>query len=120
MVALFRAHRRTGCRRGQKLFGAPEFVFRRERVAVFVYGCFCHGCPKANHAPLPKNRAEWWAAKLGRNGERDPRRNAGCRVVRVCECDLGPNQWPRLAYRISRAVHAGLCGTKSPAVSRLR
>ena len=51
--------------------GKPDFVFRRERVAVFVDGRFWHGCPKPKHAPLPKSNAEFWAAKLGRNRERD-------------------------------------------------
>src|SRR3989442_3445808 len=49
MMALFRAHGVTGWRRGALLTGRPDFVFRRERVAVFVDGCFWHGCPK--HSP---------------------------------------------------------------------
>jgi hypothetical protein len=53
--------------------------------------------------PLPKNRAEWWAAKLGRNKERDrlvtrTLRKAGWRVVRVWECDLvKAKNWTRVA-----------------------
>ena len=39
MMALFRAHEITGWPRGQKLFGKPDFVFRRQRVVVFVDGC---------------------------------------------------------------------------------
>ena len=38
---------------------------------MFVDGCFWHGCPKPKHAPLPKSRTEWWAAKLSRNKDRD-------------------------------------------------
>lgn len=73
MIALFRAHGITGWRRKQAVFGKPDFTFPRARVAVFVDGCFWHGCPKPKHAPLPKNRAEWWAAKLIRNKLRDQR-----------------------------------------------
>jgi len=52
-------------------FGKPDFIFRRERVALMRLAV-AHGCQKPKHAPLPKKRAEWWAAKLGRNRERDP------------------------------------------------
>lgn len=112
MIALLRAHGITGWRRGVALFGKPDFVFRRERVAVFVDGCFWHGCPKPKHAPLPKNRAEWWAAKLARNHERDELvtrtlRKAGWRVVRVWECDLAKKNWPRVARRVTRALDLG-------------
>ena len=113
MIALFRAHGIIGWRRGVKLFGKPDFVFRRERVVVFVDGCFWHGCPRPKHAPAPKNRAAWWAAKLTRNKERDGEvtralRRLGYRVLRVWECDLAKrNQWPHVARRVARALKAG-------------
>ena len=58
---------------------------------------------------MPKNRAEWWAAKLGRNRERDrlvtkTLGKAGWRVVRVWECDLARKHWPRVARRLARAL----------------
>jgi DNA mismatch endonuclease (patch repair protein) len=40
LIALMREHGITGWRRNAKVFGKPDFVFRRERVAVFVDGCF--------------------------------------------------------------------------------
>lgn len=109
MAEMFRAHGITGWRRRQKLFGKPDFVFRKERVAVFVDGCFWHGCPKPKHAPTPKSRAEWWAAKLQRNRERDLTvtrflRKNGWRVLRVWECDLAKRHWPALARRLRRAL----------------
>ena len=109
MMALFRAHGFTGWRRSMALFGKPDFVFRRERVAVFVDGCFWHGCPKPKHAPLPKNRAEWWAAKLTRNQVRDrvvtrALRKAGWKVVRVWECDLAAKHWPRVVRHLRRVL----------------
>lgn len=60
MILLFRRFQIRGWRRKQKLFGKPDFVFRHERVTVFVDGCFWHGCPKPKHASRPKNRADWW------------------------------------------------------------
>lgn len=112
MMALFRAHRLTGWRRRVALFGKPDFVFHRERVVVFVDGCFWHGCPRPRHAPLPKNRAEWWAAKLLRNKERDrivtrALRAAGWRVLRVWECALTPKRSARTAAHVARALGRG-------------
>src|SRR3954454_14847824 len=109
MMALFRAHGIIGWRRGQALFGKPDFTFRKERVLVFVDGCFWHGCPKPKHAPAPKTRAEFWAVKLGRNKERDREvtrflTRAGWKVVRVWECDLAKKHWPRVARRVARAL----------------
>jgi DNA mismatch endonuclease (patch repair protein) len=65
-----------------------DIVFPRERVAVFVDGCFWHRCPA--HGTTPKNNREWWVAKLDGNVERDRRvdeelRRAAWRVVRVWE-----------------------------------
>lgn len=46
-----------------------DLTFPRQRLAVFVDGCFWHGCPQ--HKTAPKNNARWWATKLARNIERD-------------------------------------------------
>ncbi len=65
-----------------------DLVFPRRRVAVYVDGCFWHSCPQ--HATFPKNNAEWWAAKLAANVQRDRDTDArlqaaGWTVVRVWE-----------------------------------
>jgi DNA mismatch endonuclease (patch repair protein) len=46
-----------------------DLLFTKARVAVFIDGCFWHGCP--DHFIPPKNNAEWWATKIARNRERD-------------------------------------------------
>jgi len=46
-----------------------DIVFRPSKVAVFVDGCFWHGCP--DHMTWPAANAEWWRAKIGRNRSRD-------------------------------------------------
>lgn len=109
LIALMREHGITGWRRGQVVFGKPDFVFRRERVAVFVDGCFWHGCPKPRHSPPPKNHAEWWAAKLGRNKARDASvtrtlQDKGWRVLRIWECDLATKRWPQIAAEVLQAL----------------
>jgi DNA mismatch endonuclease (patch repair protein) len=46
-----------------------DIVFPRERVAVFVDGCFWHGCPE--HGTWPKVNADWWRQKIEANRARD-------------------------------------------------
>ncbi|MGA4985373.1 very short patch repair endonuclease [Streptomyces cellulosae] len=46
-----------------------DIVFPKAKVAVFLDGCFWHGCPQ--HATSPKSNAEWWRTKLGKNVARD-------------------------------------------------
>lgn len=56
-----------------------DFVFRPARVAVFVDGCFWHGCPE--HGRTPNDPSGYWAAKLRRNVERDRRNDAALAVA---------------------------------------
>ena len=107
LIALMRAHGINGWRRNAPVFGKPDFVFRRARVAVFVDGCFWHGCPR--HATQPATRAEWWAAKLARNAQRDRAvsrvlRASGWTVLRIWECALTRSRALRTLGRISRAL----------------
>lgn len=91
LIKFLRAARLTGWRRHLPLPGKPDFAFRRQRVAVFVDGCFWHQCPRCSNKPA-QNR-EFWAKKLGGNVERDRRADKrlaekGWRVVRVWEHEL--------------------------------
>ncbi|MHB8689421.1 MAG: DNA mismatch endonuclease Vsr [Candidatus Dormibacteraceae bacterium] len=47
----------------------PDLVFVRARVAVFVDGCFWHGCP--THGVQPRVNASYWSAKISLNKRRD-------------------------------------------------
>jgi len=51
------------------LMGKPDMIFPGPRVAVFVDGCFWHGCPE--HGAQPKTNRDFWERKLARNKERD-------------------------------------------------
>ena len=56
-----------------------DVLFNRARVAVFVDGCFWHGCP--DHKTTPAANGAWWAAKLARNVERDRHTDAHLRSL---------------------------------------
>ena len=59
----------SGWRRHLKLPGKPDFVFRKERVAVFVDGCFWHGCPRCYK--MPQDNRPYWRTKVQSNRRRD-------------------------------------------------
>ncbi|WP_448006147.1 very short patch repair endonuclease [Agromyces bauzanensis] len=66
----------------------PDIAFTRAKVAVFVDGCFWHGCPE--HFSEPRRNADYWGPKLARNRERDrvqtaALETAGWRVIRIWE-----------------------------------
>ena len=56
LIEIFRERVITGWRRNQPLLGKPDFTFRRERVVVFVDGCFWHGCPKCYKRPASNRK----------------------------------------------------------------
>jgi DNA mismatch endonuclease Vsr len=71
--------------------GRPDFFFNSNRLAIFVDGCFWHGCPACGH--FPKVHAAFWRAKIERNRERDEHANRelesnGFRVMRFWEHEL--------------------------------
>ena len=91
LASIFRRHRISGWRRNQPVFGKPDFVFPKLKLAVFVDGCFWHSCPK--HRTKPANNAAFWRKKLAANQARDRRvtralRRMGWRVVRLWEHEL--------------------------------
>lgn len=67
-----------------------DLLFSKAKVAVFVDGCFWHGCKE--HKTMPRANDVWWRQKLDRNVERDQETDrhliaSGWRVVRVWEHD---------------------------------
>jgi DNA mismatch endonuclease (patch repair protein) len=80
-----------------------DLVFATAKVAVFIDGCFWHGCPE--HATWPKAHGDWWRAKILENGQRDRDTDErlsshGWIVLRVWEHE-DPKE---AANRISRSV----------------
>lgn len=73
---------------GHGLTGKPDIVFVKARVAIFVDGCFWHGCPE--HGVMPKTNAKFWQRKITRNIERDRHvtrelETGGWKVLRIWE-----------------------------------
>ena len=96
----------TGWRRNHKIFGKPDFVFPKLKLAIFVDGCFWHGCPRCYGAP--KSNRAFWKNKVCRNRERDrlvarTLRWSGWQVIRIWEHELARKNEIRLVRRILRA-----------------
>ncbi len=111
-VRLFRFHRISGWRRNSNLLGKPDFVFRKQRLVLFVDGCFWHVCPK--HSRMPAQNRAYWRRKLKRNVERDrlvklTLRRLGWRVLRVWEHELRSRNKSRLLRRVRRALAFPSC-----------
>jgi len=89
------------------MFGKPDFVFPKFKLAVFVDGCFWHGCPK--HETKPKNNRAFWFRKLSSNKARDALvtrtlRRAGWVVLRIWEHELASKHQASLLKRIHGAL----------------
>lgn len=106
-IAMMKERGVKGWRRNQTVFGKPDFVFRKARIAVFIDGCFWHGCGK--HCRMPATNRDYWERKIGRNLARDKKvnrelRRAGWAVVRVWEHELKDGTVARKLRRIADAV----------------
>jgi DNA mismatch endonuclease (patch repair protein) len=105
MVKLFRENNITGWRRHLPLPGKPDFTFRKEKLTLFVDGCFWHRCPKCFREP--KTNAEFWKNKIESNVKRDRKvtkelKLAGWSVIRMWECQLKKPQ--RFLTRIQKKL----------------
>ncbi|MBL8714275.1 MAG: DNA mismatch endonuclease Vsr [Alphaproteobacteria bacterium] len=91
ILAELRRNRIFGWRRHLSLPGHPDFAWREQKVALFVDGCFWHGCKKCKK--IPKSNVEFWVEKVRRNRVRDRRytralQRKGWKVIRVTECQI--------------------------------
>lgn len=85
--------------------GTPDIVFPRSKLAIFVQGCFWHGCPRCTRNLSPKTNSAFWRAKVGQNRERDARNageleRLGFRVIAVWECELARDTGQEVAANI--------------------
>jgi len=89
--------------------GRPDIAFPGARVAVFVDGCFWHGCP--DHFSAPKTNSRAWLEKISDNMSRDRRqteelRQAGWIVLRIWEHDVTVSRLPSAVERVRSALRS--------------
>lgn len=105
LARLMRAEGLRGWRRHLPIPGRPDFSFQNQKVAVFVDGCFWHGCPRCFR--LPKQNRTFWKAKIEGNRKRDLSvngrlRRLGWKVIRIRECHLKHSV--RVVVKIEKAL----------------
>ena len=93
LIQIFKENGITGWRRNYKVKGHPDFVFLDKKIAIFVDGCFWHGCRICNKSRLPKTHKTFWRNKIEANVKRDRKVTRalgllGYKVVRIRECSL--------------------------------
>src|SRR5713226_984265 len=101
--------------------GRPDFTFANAKVAVFVDGCFWHGCRRCGH--IPRTNRAYWLAKITRNKRRDRAvskalRTQGYHVLRIRECQLRTNPKQcvgRILSMLNRYSGEALLDTPGPA-----
>jgi DNA mismatch endonuclease, patch repair protein len=98
-----------------------DIIFPRARVAVFVDGCFWHGCP--DHRTYPKRNASFWFDKIEMNRLRDIETDslldeAGWRSVRIWEHELVADAADRVSVALSDARGSGALDRPGPARHR--
>lgn len=107
LLKLFREERISGWRRRSLAFGKPDFTFPSKRLAIFVDGCFWHGCPV--HGTVPASNRAFWQNKLERNKSRDKLvsrtlKASGWTVLRIWQHEL--REPDKVTKRIHRALSA--------------
>ena len=103
LIKLFKSEEITGWRRNYPVKGKPDFVFLKQRVAVFVDGCFWHGHDCRN--TRPSDNAEYWKKKRERNIQHDIEVTGmfvsrGWTVLRIWECELKKGNRESILSRI--------------------
>jgi DNA mismatch endonuclease (patch repair protein) len=104
----------------KQLFGTPDFAIPEQRIAIFVDGCFFHGCP--THYRAPKQNAAYWLPKIKANRKRDRLVNRTLRadgwiVLRIWEHELKGKK-PKGRDRIRRRLRYAQTKTMAPAPMR--
>src|SRR5271163_2092537 len=96
-----------GYRKHWRVVGKPDFAWPSRKVAVFVDGCFWHGC---SCKYLPRTNKAFWRDKITNNNRRDHRvtrtlTREGWKVIRIKECAVRkPSTLKRIAHAVERRV----------------
>jgi len=96
-------------RNSAQVFGKPDVIFPDERVAIFVDGCFWHGCPHCKRK-LPRTNRTYWERKIERNvklarAHNRRLRKADWTVIRIWEHEMSSKAaMGKIGEKISNAV----------------
>jgi len=76
-----------------KIAGSPDIIIREKKIAVFLHGCFWHGCKKCYRPP--KSNKTFWKTKVQNNIKRDLKnekllRRNGWKIIRIWEHEIDP------------------------------
>ncbi len=107
IIIVLRKKGLKGWRRNFKLPGKPDFAYPKLRIAIFVDGCFWHGCKK--HCRLPSSNQEYWIEKIERNKTRDKNISKkinllGWQVIRIWEHEIGTSQMMRKISKVAKLL----------------
>jgi DNA mismatch endonuclease (patch repair protein) len=94
LIQALRNNKITGWSRKSKLFGKPDIVFKKHKLAIFIDGCFGHKCPI--HFRMPGSNHHYWKHKIASNTRRDRKvtrtlKLMGWKVIRIWEHDIRKN-----------------------------
>ena len=107
LIKLFKEHKVKGWRRNYPLAGSPDFVFLKPRLAIFVDGCFWHGCK--DHCRIPESNRNYWVKKIDKNKKRDKSINKELKekkwnVIRLWEHELKKDKYKKKIEKIKKIV----------------
>lgn len=105
-ISLLKEKGITGWRRNYPLTGKPDIVFSRFKIAVFIDGCFWHGCP--HHCRMPSSNVNYWNNKIEKNKIRDKKitkalKMRGRQVIRIWEHEIKTGKLNRKLRQIKIA-----------------
>ena len=105
LIKIFKENGVTGWKRNYPVIGHPDFVFLKQRIAVFVDGCFWHGHDCRNTRPSANE--EFWRKKRERNIKHDKEitelfESRGWTVIRIWECELKQQNCERTLLKIKK------------------
>ena len=107
LIEVFREQGISGWKRGYPVKGHPDFVFLKERIAIFVDGCFWHGHDCRN--TRPKENEDFWKTKINGNIKRDRAvttrfENRGWTVLRIWECEFKKKDRELLIQKLNKEL----------------
>jgi DNA mismatch endonuclease, patch repair protein len=111
MILILKENGIIGWRRRYPVQGKPDFVFPHAHVALFVDGCFWHGCPQ--HCRLPVTNHIYWEAKINRTRIRDKEINRllkldGWTVLRFWEHELSEGKSRQKIQKLKTLVQQAI------------